>query len=115
MCKSHIVAFPTFLKNEPRLGGVIFFRETQKADMLCHAGKTNENTNTIKAIYCFIPNLKCSQVQCFQCVIARSILADSLPGFFGVVMIYNVCSNNTSEMSKGGISSQAQFKLQGIS
>lgn len=66
MYKSHIVALPTFLKTEPQLGGEICFWETQKTDMLCHAGKINENTNTINVIYGFILNLKCSQVQCFQ-------------------------------------------------
>lgn len=87
MYKSHIVALPTFLKNEPQLGAVICFRDTQKADLLCHAGKTNENTNTINAIYRFILNIKCSQFQCFQCVLACSILVDILPGFFGVVKL----------------------------
>lgn len=114
MYKSHIVALPMFLKNEPQLGAVICFRETQKADLLCHAGKTSEKTNTINAIYHFILNQKRSQFQCFHCVLACSILVDILPGFFGVVMIYNVYPNNTLKMAKGGISSQPQFKLQGI-
>lgn len=57
-----------FLKNEPQLGGETWFWETQQTDILCHAGKTDENTNKINVFYGFILNLKCSQVWCFQCV-----------------------------------------------
>lgn len=78
-------ALPTSLNNQSQLGEVLCFRETQKANMLCHAGNTNENTNTISTIYGFMLNLKWSQVQCLLCALARSVLADILPGFFRVI------------------------------
>lgn len=46
----------------------------------------------INAIYGFILNLKCSQIQCFQCVVACSILIDILPIFFRVIKLCSTTS-----------------------